>query len=58
MFAKSEKYVPLIFYGEGIKHKVIDYIPSIMDLNLTISYILGLKYCKSAKGRVLSDIFD
>lgn len=58
MFAKSEKYVPLIFYGEGIKHKVIDYIPSIMDLNLTMSYILGLKYCKSAKGRVLSDIFD
>jgi hypothetical protein len=54
----SEKYVPLMFYGKNIKRTEINFVPSIIDLNPTISYLLGSKYTKNSKGRVLIEILQ
>lgn len=52
----SEKYVPLMFYGKNIKKAEINFLPSIIDLNPTICYLLGSKYTKNSRGRVLVEI--
>lgn len=53
----SENTVPLIMLGKGIKkNKSIDFIPSICDITVTICYLLGVKYPKNAKGRVLIEV--
>lgn len=54
----SEKYVPLMFYGKNIKKIELDFTPSIIDLNVTISFLLGSKYVKFSKGRVLTEILQ
>ncbi len=51
----AERYVPLIFFGNGIKEGVnFDLRPSIIDINPTIMYLLGIDYLKESRGRVLT----
>ncbi len=57
LFFKSEKYVPLIFHGSHVKAGVLEFVPSIIDINLTISYALGIPYCASSRGRALIEAF-
>ncbi len=58
LFARSEKYVPLIIHGHTVKKKIFEFVPSIIDLNLTMSYALGAPYCSSSHGRALIEVFD
>lgn len=49
----AEKYVPFLMTGKGIKsNNPLRYKASIMDIAPTISYLLGIKYPASCKGRV------
>lgn len=57
LFSASEKYVPLIMHSGGVKKKVLEFVPSIIDINLTISYALGIPYCASSRGRALVEVF-
>lgn len=50
---EAEKYVPFMITGNGIKkNNSLDFEASIMDIAPTISYLLGIKYPDSCKGRV------
>lgn len=49
----AEKYVPFIIIGARIKeNNPLKFQASIMDIAVTISYLLGVKYPDSSKGRV------
>ncbi|MFH1905653.1 MAG: alkaline phosphatase family protein [bacterium] len=53
---QAEKFVPFIITGEGIKkYNPLDFEASIMDIAPTISYLLGIKYPDSCKGRVFME---
>ena len=53
----SENTVPLIIIGKGIrKNTAIEFTPSICDITVTICYLLGVRYPKDAKGRVLIEV--
>lgn len=57
--SKSENIIPFIVSGKGIKEGYqIKIKPSILDINATISYILGVRYAEHCQGRVLSEIFQ
>ncbi|MBL7206061.1 MAG: alkaline phosphatase family protein [Candidatus Aenigmarchaeota archaeon] len=55
---ESEKHIPLIFSGKGIGSNVIDEKVNILDLNPTISYLLGKRYTENVQGRVLLDVLE
>ena len=55
----SEKYVPFILEGKGIaKGKKVKGDVSIMDIGITVCYLLGVPYPKRSKGRVLIEALD
>jgi ubiquinone/menaquinone biosynthesis C-methylase UbiE len=55
----AEKYVPFIVVGDGIaKGKEVEGDFSIMDIGLTVCYMLGIPYPKKSKGRVLLEAFE
>jgi len=57
--SKKEAEVPLVMFGKGIKkNKVLDFVPSILDLAPTICYLLGKKHLSSAKGKVLIEALN
>lgn len=59
MLFSSEKYVPLILWGSGIKkNNKLENIPSIMDISPTISYLLGANYTKNNFGRALIESIE
>jgi len=55
----EEKYVPFIVRGKGIKknEKVSDEF-SIMDIGLTVCFLLGVPYPKRSKGKVLIEAIE
>jgi hypothetical protein len=55
----AEKYVPLFLLGHGIrKGKRLDYQTSIMDIAPTISYLLGIRYPESCRGKVIIEAIE
>ncbi|MDD5070409.1 MAG: alkaline phosphatase family protein [Candidatus Omnitrophica bacterium] len=58
LISRAEKYVPFIITGPGVKkNNPLHFRASIMDIALTISYILGVKYPEKSKGRVFIEAF-
>jgi phosphopentomutase len=56
---KAEKYVPFLMTGKNIKkNNPLYFQASIMDIGLTVSYLLGVSYPKQARGRVFVEAFD
>lgn len=50
---KAEKYVPFLMTGKNIKkNNPLYFQASIMDIGLTVAYLLGAAYPKQAHGRV------
>lgn len=50
---KAERYVPFVITGNGIKpDNPLEFTASIMDIAPTISYLLGVRYPSSCRGRV------
>ena len=58
LLSDAEIYVPFIISGEKIKNNLISYPASIMDITLTISYLLGIKYPSHSSGRVFIEAFS
>ncbi|MFH1379693.1 MAG: alkaline phosphatase family protein [bacterium] len=55
----AEKRVPFMVVGKGIKkNNKLMFEASIMDIAPTVSYLLGIRYPSSSKGRVLTEIFE
>ncbi len=55
----TEKYVPFIIEGKGIaKGRKVSGDFSIMDIGLTVCYLLGVAYPKHSKGRVLLEAIN
>lgn len=55
----TEKYVPFIIEGKGIaKGRKVSGDFSIMDIGLTVCYLLGVPYPKHSKGRVLLEAIN
>ena len=55
----EEKYVPFIMAGKGIaRGRKIQGDVSIMDIGLTICYLLGIPYPMRSKGRVLVEAIE
>ena len=49
----AEKYVPCLITGKNIKKdNPLNFQASIMDIALTVSYFLGIRYPKDSRGRV------
>lgn len=59
LIAKSERYVPFLMYGKGIKKGYkIDRPGKIMDICCTIAYLLGVRYPSDARGQVFTDALE
>ncbi|MCC6451028.1 MAG: alkaline phosphatase family protein [Candidatus Aureabacteria bacterium] len=59
LMSRTETYVPLIFAGPGIARGVrIGGPVSIMDINPSVSYLLGARYCARSTGRVLTEALE
>ena len=59
LLAESEKYVPFLVYGKGIKKNHIITKPGkIMDICCTAAYLLGIKYPYDCRGQVFLDILE
>ena len=55
----EEKYVPFIVRGKGIAEgKKVSGDFSIMDIGLTVCFLLGIPYPEHSKGKVLIDAID
>ncbi len=55
----EEKYVPFIMEGKGIaKGRKVQGDVSIMDIGLTVCYLLGVPYPLRSKGRVLVEAIE
>ena len=55
----SEKYVPFLIYGKGIKKGFQITRPGkIMDICCTVSYLLGIRYLYDARGQVFTEVLD
>ncbi|MCP4625198.1 MAG: methyltransferase domain-containing protein [bacterium] len=59
LLAESEKFVPFILYGPGIKagHQ-IKTPGTIMDICCTAAYLLGIPYPASARGQVFTEALE
>jgi hypothetical protein len=54
----AERYVPFIMFGNKIKaDNALNFMASITDIAANISYILGIAYPGSCKGRVFTEAF-
>ncbi|HNX69328.1 MAG TPA: alkaline phosphatase family protein [Candidatus Omnitrophota bacterium] len=59
LLAKSEKYVPFIMAGKGIKQGFkIEHPGKIMDICCVTSFLLGVPYPRDARGQVFTEIFE
>ena len=59
LIASSEKYVPFIVAGKGIKKGFkIERPGKIMDICCMVSFLLGVRYPKDARGQVFTEIFE
>jgi 2-polyprenyl-3-methyl-5-hydroxy-6-metoxy-1,4-benzoquinol methylase len=59
LIAKSEKFVPFLIYGKGIKKGFQIKRPGkIMDICSTISYLLGIRYPYDARGQVFTEVLE
>lgn len=59
LLAESEKYVPFLVYGKGIKKNYEITKPGkIMDICCTVAYLLGIKYPYDCRGQVFLDIIE
>ena len=59
LLAKSEKYVPFLLYGAGIKKGYQIQRPGkIMDICCTIAYLLGIRYPYDSRGQVFTDALE
>jgi hypothetical protein len=55
----AEKYVPLFLLGHGIRRGVaLERPTSIMDIAPTISYLLGVRYPRQTRGRVVLEAIE
>ena len=55
----SEKYVPFLLYGKGIKKNYEIKKPGkIMDICCTVSYLLGIKYPYNSRGQVFLEALE
>ena len=55
----AERYVPFLMAGPGIKKNcALEYDASIMDIASTVSYLLGVPYPSSSRGRVFVEAFE
>lgn len=59
LIAKSERYVPFLIYGKGIRkgHK-IERPGKIMDICCTVAYLLGIRYPHDARGQVFTEALE
>jgi hypothetical protein len=57
LLSEQEKYTPLIFLGPWVRRCRLDGQPSIMDINATICYLLGVRYNEHSRGRVYREAF-
>ncbi|KKR03866.1 MAG: Membrane-associated sulfatase family enzyme [Candidatus Uhrbacteria bacterium GW2011_GWF2_39_13] len=59
LIAESEKYVPFIMWGKGIKKGFEITRPGkIMDICCTISYLLGMRYPLDCRGQVFTEALE
>ena len=59
LIRKSERYVPCILWGRGIrKNLALEEVYSIRDIANTISYFMGVPYPNRAKGRVFIESLE
>jgi len=59
LIAKSEKFVPFLIYGKGIKKGFQIKRPGkIMDICSTVSYLLGIRYPYDARGQVFTEVLE
>ncbi len=59
LIARSEKFVPFLIYGKGVKKGFKMKEPGkIMDICCTISYLLGIRYPGNCRGRVFTEAFQ
>ncbi len=56
LLSASEKYVPFLIYGKGIKRNFqISRPGKIMDICCTVAYFLGIPYPKDSRGQVFTE---
>jgi hypothetical protein len=58
LISEQEKFTPLIFLGPRVRRRRLEgLLPSIMDINANISYLLGVRYNEHSRGRVYPEAF-
>ena len=59
LIADSEKYVPFLIYGKGIKKGFQIQRPGkIMDICCTVAYLLGVHYPSDSRGQVFTEALE
>jgi 2-polyprenyl-3-methyl-5-hydroxy-6-metoxy-1,4-benzoquinol methylase len=59
LIARSERFVPFLIYGKGIKKGFQITRPGkIMDICCTVSYLLGVRYPYDARGQVFTEVLE
>ena len=59
LIADSEKYVPFLIYGKGIKKGFQIQRPGkIMDICCTVAYFLGVRYPRDSRGQVFTEALE
>ena len=59
LIAKSERYVPLLIYGKGIRKGFQIKRPGkIMDICCTVAYLLGVRYPCDSRGQVFTEVLE
>jgi 2-polyprenyl-3-methyl-5-hydroxy-6-metoxy-1,4-benzoquinol methylase len=59
LIADSERYVPFLICGDGIKKGFQIKRPGkIMDICCTVSYLLGIPYTRQSRGQVFSEALE
>ncbi|MBU0477572.1 alkaline phosphatase family protein [bacterium] len=59
LIADSERYVPFLIYGKGIKKGFHIQRPgTIMDICCTVAYFLGIRYPYNSRGQVFTEALE
>lgn len=59
LIADSERYVPFLIYGKGIKKGFQITRPGkIMDICCTVAYLLGVRYPCDSRGQVFTEVLE
>ncbi|MDO8602382.1 MAG: alkaline phosphatase family protein [Candidatus Omnitrophota bacterium] len=59
LLAESERYVPFLLYGDGIKKGFKIHRPGkIMDICCTVAYLLGIRYPSGSRGQVFTEALE